>query len=153
MVEDLIKQLYEYQKNAATMLMQAENTKKILMEVYGMKGTNEDFDLQVYQIPFPAYEAQLERHLQEKKEMREEHQKAIDKERENYKKIIKWICIAFATFIIAVFGTVFYIFNNYDFATYEQDVEYGNANYIGNDGDISNGEADYYTGETETPKS
>ena len=60
-----------------------------------------------------------------------------------YKKIIYSICAVFAVFVITVFGFCFYLVSNYDISTYSQDIQTGNANYIGNDGDIINGETDY----------
>lgn len=51
--------------------------------------------------------------------------------------LIVILCMWFAT----IFGFVWYI-SQYDYAGYEisQDAGYGNANYIGGDGDINNGE-------------
>lgn len=109
-------------------------------------------ELDIAQVPFAAYEMQLERHKEEKSEMEERFLKEKEKMRKHYRNMILWIAIPFLTFIVAVFGTVAWFLNTYDILTYAQDATYGNANFIGNDGDITNGEADYFMGQTQEPK-
>ena len=117
-------------------------------------------EMKIAEIPFAAYEMQLERHLQEKKEMEERHlkekeqihdrhEREKERIRKHYKNLIMWISIPFIVFLIGVFGSVVWFLNNYDIIGFDQNSTYGNANFIGNDGDISNGEANYYMGETE----
>lgn len=117
-------------------------------------------EMKIAEIPFAAYEMQLERHLQEKKEMEERHlkekeqihdrhEREKERIRKHYKNIIMWISIPFIVFLIGVFGSAVWFLNNYDIIGFDQNSTHGNANFIGNDGDISNGEANYYMGETE----
>lgn len=87
-------------------------------------------ELEVAQVPFAAYEMQLERNLEEKKEIEERHEREKDKMRKHYRTLILWIAIPFLTFIVAVFGSVVWFLNTYDIMSYAQDVsagDYGNA--------------------------
>lgn len=149
MVKTLLEDLSKYENEMAQALMQVTKTKRKLLEEYNMLNMSNDEQIECVNIPFAAYEAQLERFQEEKKDIQDRNDAEKDRIHKHYQKIIKWICIPFATFVILVFGTVFWFFNNYDIATYTQDIEYGNANFIGNDGDISNGEANYSPWETE----
>ena len=153
------QQFTELERETLQALSQMAEIRKKIQEVSGMDEMN---DLNIAQIPFAAYEMQLERNLEEKKEIEERHLKEKeqihdrhecekDKMRKHYRNLILWIAIPFLTFIIAVFGTVAWFLNTYDIMTYTQDATYGNANFIGNDGDITNGEADYNLGKTPTP--
>lgn len=154
MIQD---QFMELERETVHALSQMAEIRRKIREVSGMDEMNE---IDIAQIPFAAYEMQLERNLEEKKEIEERHlkekeqiherhEREKDKMRKHYRNIILWISIPFFTFIVLVFGTVAWFFNNYDFASYSQDSTYGNANFIGNDGDIGNGEANYYMGESE----
>lgn len=154
MIQD---QFTELERETVHALSQMAEIRRKIREVSGMDEMNE---VDIAQIPFAAYEMQLERNLEEKKEIEERHMKEKeqiherherekDKMRKHYRSIILWIAIPFLTFIVLVFGTVAWLFNNYDFASYSQDSTCGNANYIGNDSDIENGEANYYIGKSE----
>lgn len=103
-------------------------------------------EVDIAQVPFAAYEMQLERNLEEKKEIEERHlkekeqiherhEREKDKMRKHYRNIIFWITIPFLAFIVLVFGTATWFFSNYDIATYTQDVSAGNyGNAIIEDG-------------------
>ncbi len=89
-------------------------------------------EMKIAEIPFAAYEMQLERHLQEKKEMEERHlkekeqihdrhEREKERIRKHYKNIIMWISIPFIVFLIGVFGSVVWFFREYEFASYAQD--------------------------------
>lgn len=89
-------------------------------------------EMKIAEIPFAAYEMQLERHLQEKKEMEERHlkekeqihdrhEREKERIRKHYKNIIMWISIPFIVFLIGVFGGVVWFFGEYEFASYAQD--------------------------------
>lgn len=130
MLKAMLEQFRELEKETIQALTQLEDLRKKIQEASGMEEIN---DMDVAQIPFAAYEMQLERNLEEKKEIEERHlqeKEAIhkrheeekDKMRKHYKSIILWISIPFIAFVIATFGTVAWFFNNYDFATYTQDV-------------------------------
>ena len=62
-------------------------------------------------------------------------------------RAIKWLVIALVATVILLFasnGLWLWYISGYDFETYTYDVNTengGNANYIGNDGDIYNGES------------
>lgn len=159
MLKTMLQQLRQCEKEVAESLVQVSNLKMKISEAIGM---DEKDDFNITQVPFAAYEMQLERNLEEKKEIEERHlkekeqihdrhEKEKDKMRKHYRNIILWIAIPFLTFIVAVFGTVAWFLNTYDIMTYTQDATYGNANFIGNDGDITNGEADYNLGKAPTP--
>ena len=57
--------------------------------------------------------------------------------------IIKWLIITIALMFMTIFGSALWCLNNFDIVTesfeLEQITDNGNANYIGNDGDIYNG--------------
>lgn len=157
MMQDQFKEL---ERETVHALSQMAEIRRKIREVSGMDEMNE---VDIAQVPFAAYEMQLERNLEEKKEIEERHLKEKeriherheiekDKMRKHYRNIILWIAIPFLTFIVAVFGTVAWFFNTYDILTYAQDATYGNANFIGNDGDITNGEADYFMGQAQEPQ-
>lgn len=105
-------------------------------------------------ISFASYEMQaerfqyekedlLDRYEKEKTDMRDRFEKEKDKMRKNYHRIIAWISGALITFLLIVFFAATYVFNNFEFASYAQDSTYGNSNFIGNNGDITNGETVY----------
>ena len=161
MLKMMEKQFLELERETVQALSQMSEIRKKIGEVSGMDMENMN-ELDIAQVPFAAYEMQLERHKEEKSEMEERflkekeqiherHEREKDKMRKHYRNMILWITIPFLTFIIAVFGTVAWLLNTYDILTYAQDATYGNANFIGNDGDITNGEADYFMGQTQEP--
>ena len=89
-------------------------------------------EMKIAEIPFAAYEMQLERHLQEKKEMEERHlkekeqihdrhEREKERIRKHYKNIIMWISIPFIVFLIGAFGSIVWFFGEYEFASYAQD--------------------------------
>lgn len=79
-------------------------------------------DSEIVQVPFVAYEMQLERNNEEKQAMAERYEQEKDKMRKHYRNLIMWICIPFILFMLATFGTVWYFFSNYDFMSYSQEV-------------------------------
>lgn len=64
-------------------------------------------------------------------------------------KTIKMLIGVILSIILIIVGTVVWLFSNYDFYTYNQDIGAGNANFIGGNGDITNGEANSNLGQTE----
>lgn len=70
-------------------------------------------------------------------------------------KVIKWLIIALCISVLLMVASNLawlYVFNSYDYVdgdseTITVDSEDGNANYIGNDGDINNGTSDSKTDE------
>ena len=160
MLKMMQEQFLELERETVQALSQMSEIRKKISEVSGMDDTVNYESMGGVEIPFVAYEMLGERHKEEKSEMEERflkekeqiherHEREKDKMRKHYRNLILWIAIPFLTFIIAVFGTVAWFFNNYDFASYSQDSTYGNANFVGNDGDIENGEANYYMGQSE----
>lgn len=151
MVNNLLEQLNSYEKELCRMLVFISNTKINLLGAYNMyNNTRNEEDKTVY-IPYAAFEEQAIRFQEEKQQLMQFHKEEKDAMREHYRNIVKWVSVSLVAFIIAVFGTVIWFFNNYDLATYTQDAECGNTNFIGNDGDISNGEANYYPWSSEAP--
>lgn len=137
MIKTMLKQIKESEKETVQALLQFEELRKKLAEAYGMDENNE---IQVKEIPFAAYETALERaheerrqidelHLKEKEGIFSCHEKEMEETRKHYRNIIKWIVIPFIVFIVGVFSTVVWFFNNYDFASYVQDGN-GINNYL-----------------------
>lgn len=138
MLKMMQEQFMELERETVHALSQMAEIRRKIREVSGMDEMNE---VDIAQIPFAAYEMQLERNLEEKKEIEERHlkekeqiherhEREKDKMRKHYRSIILWIAIPFFTFIVLVFGTVAWFFSNYDIASYTQDVsagDYGNA--------------------------
>lgn len=100
-------------------------------------------------VPFNMYEARCFEYDNMIAEQRQEFFELLDNEKKDKEKSmrhLKHICVALAlTLFLLIGGLVggaFYIFANYDISTYtyEQSLENGNANIIGKDGDIVNGE-------------
>lgn len=163
MLKMMEKQFLELERETVQALSQMSEIRKKIREVSGMDDTVNYESMGGVEIPFVAYEMLGERHkeekseieerfLKEKEQIHERHEREKDKMRKHYRNLILWIAIPFLTFIVAVFGTVAWFLNTYDILTYAQDATYGNANFIGNDGDITNGEADYFMGQTQEPK-
>lgn len=93
-------------------------------------GTNEKIEsisekVEASKVPFVAYEMQLERHLEEKKDLLDRHEAEKDKMRKHYRNIIFAITIPFALFVSMLIGTIIYLFSNYDFACVTQDITAG----------------------------
>lgn len=89
-------------------------------------------NMEIAQIPFAAYEMQLERNLEEKQEIEERHlkekeqihernEREKDKIRKHYRNLILWISIPFIIFIVATFTTVIWFFYNFDIMNITQD--------------------------------
>lgn len=114
---NLIEQLKEIENQAASTLMQATETRERLQEAYRMM--NEEIEKNIehenVQVPFAAFETQLERFQEEKRELLDRHEQEKDKIRKHYGKIIIAMAIVLTSIIIGIFGTIFYFLNNYDF--------------------------------------
>ncbi len=124
----LIDQLKEIENQAATTLMQATETIERLQEAYRMM--NEDIEKNIehvdVQVPFVAYETQLERFQEEKRELLDRHEQEKDNIRKHYGKIIVALASALAAMIIGTFGTVIYFLYNYDIMFgFEQEITTG----------------------------
>lgn len=145
MLKMMQEQFLELERETIQALRQMAEIRKKIQEASGMDMNNMS-DLDVAQVPFAAYEMQLERHKEEKSEMEERflkekeqiherNEQEKDKMRKHYRNIILWIAIPFFTFIVLVFGTIAWFFSNYDIASYTQDVSAGNyGNAIIEDG-------------------
>ena len=137
--EDFLRKIDETQQNAVNVIMEAQKMKEAV-EKNSEEKLKDKKDCGMVMIPYAALEMSNDRHDEEK-----------EKIRKHYRAIIIAICSVFVACVIGFVSLIFYFFNNYDFCEYHQDVESGNANYIGKDGDITNGEANYYMGETKIP--
>lgn len=132
MVRTLIKELTKYEKTMADALMQVAETKQKLLEEYNMMEMNNENSSGVeIKIPFAAYETQLERFQEEKRELQDRYDQEKESMRKHYRNLVKWISISFVAFILCVFGTLFYFITNYDFMSFNQDAE-GINNYAYN---------------------
>lgn len=131
MLKMMQEQFLELERETIQALRQMAEIRKKIQEASGMDMNNMS-DLDVAQVPFAAYEMQLERNLEEKSEMEERflkekekiherHEQEKDKMRKHYRNLILWIAIPFLTFIIAVFGTVAWFLSNYDIMDVSQD--------------------------------
>lgn len=131
MLKMMQNEFKDLERETVKALSQLSEIRRKIQEVSGMDIENMN-ELDVAQIPFAAYEMQLERskeekeaieerHLKEKEQIHNRHEIEKEKMRKHYRNLILWIAVPFIVFIIAVFGTVAWFFNNYDFATYTQD--------------------------------
>lgn len=154
-MEKTIRELEEAEEHAAEMMMQARQARKTLERARNMiddevkKMGNMDGKSSVIadtthavQIPFAAYETQLERFQEEKRELLDRHEREKAEMRKHHRKVVTTITAALIALIIGMFVTVFWFVNNYEFGLILQDSTYGNANYIGRNGDIINGTPD-----------
>lgn len=133
--------------------------------------TSKKIDDKVLTIPFASYEMQQDRFLESYEQQQEkffEEKKIIleqcgkekeqileqsEKDKKRLKHIIVILICVIMAVIVGIFGTAIYIVRNYEIASYSQDVNTGNANFIGNDGDTINGEADYLNSKAEAQPS
>lgn len=164
MLKMMQEQFLELERETIQALRQMAEIRKKIQEASGMD-TNNISELEVAQVPFAAYEMQLERNLEEKKEIEERHLKEKekiherheqekDKMRKHYRNMILWIAIPFLTFIVAVFGLVGWVLFNYDIVSWSQDGSgINNYAYESTQGDL-NYEPNYpYDTSEEAPQS
>lgn len=135
---NLIDQLKEIENQAASTLMQATETRERLQEAYRMM--NEEIEKSAehtdVRVPFVAFETQLERFQEEKRELLDRHEEEKDKMRKHYRTIIVAMAIALTAMIVGLFGTALYIVANYDIATVNlaQDIDMNDGNATISDG-------------------
>lgn len=115
-MDDVIKQLIEHEQHAINYLIQATRLRMKLIKEQHVTDENILDEQEIIQIPFAAYEIQIERNGEERKEIENRHEKEKDKMRKHYRNIIIAICSVFAAFILSVFGIIIYLFANFDFA-------------------------------------
>lgn len=151
MLKAMLEQFRELEKETIQALTQLEDLRRKIQEASGMDEIN---DMDVAQIPFAAYEMQLERNLEEKKEIEERHlqeKEAIhkrheeekDKMRKHYRNIIIGMCVVLTALIVGIFATVFYVMNTYDFMSFNQDgAGINNYAYNAEQGDLTYEPAD-----------
>lgn len=129
-MERTIRELEEAEEHAAQMMMQARQARKTLERARNMiddevkKMGNMDGKSGVIadtthavQIPFAAYETQLERFQEEKREMQDRHDKEKAEMRKHHRKVVLSVCIPLIVLIIGMFVTVLYFLANYDIAS------------------------------------
>ena len=123
-------------------------------------GVSLDEAKDVILLPLASFEMQQDRFQEEREFYRDErehlaerHESEKEKMRKHYRTIIAWISAVLLAMIVGVFGTAIWFLSNYEITDFSQDSTYGNANFIGNDGDISNGEANYYNRQAESEES
>lgn len=132
-LDELIEQYRQIENALALLLMQTQakiaEMERLNMDENKTNDVMSDSQRKGIQVPFAAYETQAERFQQEKQALLDRFDAEKDKMRKHYKHIVMLIAIPFAAFIIALFGTVIWFFNNYDFASYQQDGD-GINNYL-----------------------
>lgn len=132
MHNEISSQINELKKGAINIMAQIENLENISNgEKY--KGIINE-DMSTIEVVNCITQLELER-----KEAR------MDKQ----DKTIKMLIGVILSIILIIVGTVVWLFSNYDFYIYNQDIGTGNANFIGGNGDITNGEANSNLGQTE----
>lgn len=132
MHNEISSQINELKKGAINIMAQIENLENISNgEKY--KGIINE-DMSTVEVVNCITQLELER-----KEAR------MDKQ----DKTIKMLIGVILSIILIVVGSIVWLFSNYDFYAYNQDIETGNANFIGGNGDITNGETNNCLGETE----
>lgn len=123
MHNEISSQINELKKGAINIMAQIENLENISNgEKY--KGIINE-DMSTVEVVNCITQLELER-----KEAR------MDKQ----DKTIKMLIGVILSIILIVVGSIVWLFSNYDFCSYQQDVETGIANMIGGSGDITNGE-------------
>lgn len=131
MLKMMQKQFLELERETVKALSQLSEIRRKIQEVSGMDIENMN-ELDVAQIPFAAYEMQLERskeekeaieerHLKEKEQIHNRHEIEKEKMRKHYRNLILWIAIPFIIFIVTVFSAIVWFLNTYDIMTVTQD--------------------------------
>ena len=126
-MEKTIRELEEAEEHAAEMMMQARQARKTLERARNMiddevkKMGNMDGKSGVIadtthavQIPFAAYETQLERFQEEKRELLDRHEREKAEMRKHHRKVVTAICVPLILIIIGLFSFVFWLFANYE---------------------------------------
>ena len=129
-----MEQILETQKNAVKVILEAEKMKETVARQSGC----ETKDYEMAMIPVAVYETQQDRNFEEKKAMRK-----------HYRTIVIWISSVLIALIFGIIGGCIYLFSNYDFASYSQESDYGDVNYVGNDWNVTNGETVHKNNSTE----
>lgn len=117
MINSLIEQAHKCELTAIDYLLQASRMRAKLMEECGLDSKDFLKDAEPIQVPFAAYETQLERFQEEKRELLDRHDAEKDKMRKHYRNIVIAVCSVLIALIVGLFGTVIYLFDNFDFAT------------------------------------
>lgn len=132
-LDELIEKYREIENALAILLMETESKiaemERLNMDENKINETMNESQHKGIYVPLAAYEMQQERFFEERKDLMDRAEAEKDKIRKHYKHIIMLIVIPFAALIIALFGTVVWFFNNYDFASYQQDGD-GINNYL-----------------------
>ncbi len=143
-------QLQELKKNTYQVI---EEIEKIENKIYGMEGTTMDkkildSDLTSSQIMYSFCEMQLDREHEKILKLTELHEKEKEQMRKDFAKWRNWLCGIIVVLILSIVGTVIWFFSSYEISSYSQDIVNGNANFVGDNGYIVNGEADNNNRET-----
>lgn len=124
-LDDLIEKYREIENALAILLMETESKiaemERLNMDENKINDTANESQHKGIYVPLAAYEMQQERFFEERKDLMDRAEAEKDKMRKHYKHIVTLIVIPFAALIIALFGTVVWFFNHYDFASYQQD--------------------------------
>lgn len=121
--KDIVNSLYEIEKLKSSIIY----LEKDLLRMENKDTIQKDIEEKVAQVPFVAYEIQLERHAEEKKMLLELHDAEKDKMRKHYKHIIIALCSVLAALIISIFGSVIWFLDNCDISAYTQEITTGDS--------------------------
>lgn len=137
-MQNIINHFKEIENQAASTLMQAMESRKKLEDAYKMMTEENEKNTEHtgVMVPFVAFETQLERFQEEKRELLDRHGEEKDKMRKHYQRIIIAMAVALASMIIGFFGTAIYIVANYDIATVRltQDIDMNDGSATIDDG-------------------
>lgn len=135
-MEKTIRELEEAEEHAAEMMMQARQARKTLERARDM--LNEEAkkmsDMEVksgviadtthaVQIPFAAYETQLERFQEEKRELLDRHEREKAEMRKHHRKVVTAICVPLILMIVGLFSFIFWVFANYEIVNMAQTID------------------------------
>lgn len=137
-MRNTIERLKDIENQAATTLMQAMEAREKLQEAYEMMSEEnaKNTEHNDVRVPFVAFETQLERFQEEKRELLDRHEKEKDKMRKHYRKIIIAMAVALTAMIVGLFGTALYFVSYFDIATVnlEQDIRMNDGSATISDG-------------------
>ena len=120
MLRTTLGEISECEIQASKALMELKEIKSKLMGACDME-SDERRTYEDREVPLAAYELQLERHLEEKKDLLDRHELEKDKMRKQYRTIVGWLAGVLIALLIGVFGTAIWFMNTYDIMSYSQD--------------------------------
>lgn len=109
--EEMLEKFNQSERMAIKTLTEVVEAKKDFMGAYNMANNYEHHES--INIPFAAYETQLERFQEEKRELMESHEKEKDKIRKHYRSIVIAVCAVLTAMIVSVAILAMYFVYNF----------------------------------------